>query len=165
MSLTTQLNGELIRLIGFSSNAPRTVALSAPDQVVVAIDFVAVDSMSCAAQEIRLSVPALVGAPFETLKKWGDELCKRISYLLENIGPVEVDPDAGEVLIRSTPPDTRPGRTRYYEVMLHSQSAGNFTLRRFQAEKGKPGRKPVDLQTTHEVLDRLVNDLVETIPD
>jgi len=164
MSLSKQLNTELVRLIGFSSASPKTVTLSAPDQVEVAIDLIAVDSMSCSFREVRLSVPSLVNADFDTLKQWAEELCKRVTYLLENIGPLELDPDAGEVLIRSTPPHQQAGTTKFYEVLLQSHSNGNFSLKRFQAEKGKSGRDRVDIQTTHEVLQKLVNDLVETIP-
>ena len=164
MSLIAQLSSALTRLIGFSSPTPRTVALSGPDGISLAIDFVAVDSMSCSLREIRLQVPALVDADFDTLKTWGENLCKQVTYLLENIGPLELDPDGGQVLIRSNPPDKQGGKTTFYEIVLQSQSGGNFTLRRYQADKTTPGHTQVDIQTTHEVLKKLVGDLIATIP-
>lgn len=164
MSLIQKLGSELTRQIGYSSSTPHTVLLSGPDGVQLEIDLIAVDSMSCSSTEIRLSVPSLVGADFSKLQKWGEEFCKRVTYLLENIGPLELDPDAGEVLIRSTPPDKQAGQTQFYEVILASQSDGNFTLRRYRSDKGQPGRHPVEIVTTHEVLKKLVRDLVETIP-
>lgn len=164
MSLSRKLHGELVRLIGFSSSTPRTVILKAPDGVVVEVDLTAVDSMSCAYTEVRINVPKLVGADFEKLKKWAEALSKRVTYLLEHIGPLEFDPDAQTVLIRSNPPSRQGNSTKYYEVLLQSHSGGNFTLRRYEAVQGAPGRTQVEIRTTHEVLDRLVNDLVETIP-
>ena len=164
MSLSKQLNNELVRLIGFSSTNQQTVRLNGPDSVEIAVDLTAVDSMSCSSREIRLSVPALSGADFDTLKKWAEELCRRVTYLLENIGPLELDPDAGKVLIRSTPPHRQAGTMKFYEILLQSHSGGNFSLRRFQSETGKPGRDQVEIQTTHEMLQKLIEDLVETIP-
>lgn len=165
MSLSTQLSSALTRLIGYSSSTPHCTTLSAPDQVTIEIDFTAVDSMSCSASELRVSVPALVDAEFDVLKKWAAALCQRVTYLLENIGPLEFSPDSGEVLIRSTPPDQQTGGTQFYEVILQSHSQGNFSLKRYRSEKGTPGRDPVDIQATHQVLNKLVDDLVETIPD
>ena len=84
--------------------------------------------------------------------------------MLENIGPLELDPDAGKVMIRSTPPYKQAGTMKFYEILLQSHSDGNFSLKRYQSEVGKPGRDQVDLQTTHEMLKKLIEDLVETIP-
>jgi hypothetical protein len=164
MSLETQLTSALTRLIGYSSQTPHSATLSAGNQVSVEIDFLAVDSMSCSVNELRVNVPALIDAEFDVLKKWSEALCGRVTYLMENIGPLEFSPDAGEVLIRSTPPDKQPGITKFYEVILKSHRQGQFSLRRYQSQKSQPGRVPVDIQTTHETLRKLVIDLVDTIP-
>lgn len=163
MTLQTQLTDELKRLAGVSG-ASQTVQLTGPDGVELAIDFVAVDSMSCSFQELRLTVPALAGADIGTLKAWGERFCARITYLLEHIGPLEVNPDAGHVLIRSIPPDRQAGTTKFYEIMLQAHSGGRFSLRRYRSEKGTPGREQVETQATHEVLHKLVHDLVDTVP-
>ena len=122
-----------------------------------------VDSLSCAFRELTLEVPGLQTAPFTTLETWARNLSQRITYLLEQIGPLELDPNAGQVLIRSTPPDQLPDGTQYYEIML-SQNAGAFVLKRYKAIKGTPGRTQVDLQVTHEVLYKLVDDLEASAP-
>jgi len=164
MSLKDLLSHELSRLVGYASTSTKTISLAGPDQVHFALDFTAVDTMSCSLAEIRVLVPALANAKFDVLKEWAQALSKRITYLLEHIGPLEFSPDQGQVLIRSTPPDQQPNVTQFYEIRLQSQAGGKFTLRRFRAEKGSPGRKAVDIQLTHETLYKLVNDLVETIP-
>jgi len=164
VSFSQQLNKELLQLIGYSSTSPKTVVITGPNQVKCELDFVAVDSMSCATRELRLHVPALIDADFDLLRTWGEEFSKRVTYLMENIGPLELDPDAGQILIRSTPPQQQGGTVTFYEVLLQSHSAGNFSLKRYESTKGTPGRSAVDMQTTHEVLRKLVDDLTDTIP-
>ena len=100
----------------------------------------------------------------DLLREWAEALCQRITYLLENLGPLEFEPDAGKILIRSTAPSNQPDKRLFYEVLLHSKADGSFSLKRYESVKGQTGRTPVDLQMTHEVLTRLVRDLVETIP-
>lgn len=163
-TLIQQLAKELKQLVGVATDQPQSVELSGPDGIRLTVDLTAVDSMSCSFREIRLRVPALVGAETYVLKQWAENLCQRVTYLLENIGPLEVDPENGQVLVRSTPPDQQPDGTMFYEVLLQSHSSGNFSLRRYSAVKGLPGRQQVDIQATHEVLQKLVTDLVETIP-
>lgn len=164
MSLVQKLSTELTRMIGFSSPTPATKLFAGPDGVQLEVDFRAVDSMSCSVAEVRLAVPSLVGASFDKLQAWGEEFCRRVTYLLENMGPLELDPNAGQVLIRSTPPDKQAAGVQFYEVILQSHANGNFSLRRFRTDKGRPGRQPVDIVATHEVLKKLVNDLVDSIP-
>ncbi len=165
MKFSIQLSNELNKLIGFSQRQPKIVVMHGADGMTLDVEFTAVDSMSCAFREVRLRVPSLIDAEFDVLKQWAEELGKRVTYLLENIGPLEFDPANKQVLMRSTPPGKKADAKNFYEVLLQAQSDGNFTLRRFEARKGRPGRDRVDMQTTHEVLTRLVDDLVETIPD
>lgn len=143
---------------------PTTVSVSEAAGLTLTVEFTAVDSMSCSFTEISLFVPALQNAAFDALKQWAQSLSQRITYLLENIGPLEFDPDAGEVLIRSTPPGQLASGTQYFEIILSSLSSGTFTLRRYASVKGQPGRQPVDITVTHEVLLKLTDDLLATIP-
>lgn len=162
--ITTDLEIELQRQIGLTSSVPVTVSASEPGVADLEIDFVAIDSMSCSFVELRLTVPSLVNSDMDEIKKWGEGLCQRITYLLENIGPLEIDEDAGELLIRSTPPQQLQNGAKFYEIILHSHANGNFTLARYEFEKGVAGRTAVEIQLTHEVLLKLVEDLLDTIP-
>lgn len=164
MSITQDLNQELSQLVGHSSSHPTPIVVSGADQIDVRLEVLTVDSLSCSVWQIALSVPALAGCGLDTLQEWSDALCQRVTYLLENIGTIEADQTPPQVLIRSTPPAKQPTATRYYEVLLQSQSTGVFTLRRFEFETGKPGRIQVKLDLTHEVLLKLVDDLLDTIP-
>lgn len=164
MTISNQLHAELQRLTGFNGPGVSTAFLSGGNQVDIAIDFSSVDRMSCAVRELRLSVPSMQNAVFDALRQWAEMLCRRVTYLLENIGPLELDPAAGEVLVRSTPPGQQGPAKRYYEILLKSHSNGHFTLRRYESVQGRPGRVQVDMQLTHEVLEKLLNDLLDTIP-
>jgi hypothetical protein len=164
MSLVPQLSQELTNLVGFNSSSPRTVVLPANNGVEMAIDFTVVDTLSCAFRELRLDVPRLAGASFALLKQWADEISRRITYLLENIGPLEFDPTTQQVLIRSKSPDVRTGGAKYYEVLLQCQSAGKFCLRRYHSDPARAGRDQVDLAMTHETLLKLADDLLATVP-
>jgi hypothetical protein len=162
MTLRQQLSQELSRLVG--APAPGTVTVSDASGVRMQVDFTAVDSMSCSFSQIELFVPTLQNAQFDALRNWADSLSQRLTYLLENIGPLEYDPAAGQVLIRSAPPDKLPDGTQYYEIVLSSHTGGNFSLRRYRSTKGQPGRTAVDITVTHEVLLKLADDLVATLP-
>ncbi len=168
--LIQDLTTELLKLNGLSVSMPQTTTLStadprnAADTMEVHLDFVEVDRLSCALRELRLSIPSMSQAAPDLLREWADALCGRITYLLENMGPMEFEPDAGKILIRSTVPTQQPNKRLFYEVLLHANANGSFSLNRYESLPGQPGRTAVDLQLTHEVLTRLVCDLVETIP-
>lgn len=141
---------------------PTTVALADPNVADLSIDFTTVDSLSCSLSELRLNMPGLRNDQIDELERWGRDLCDRVSYLLEDISPLEVDKASHQVLIRSTPPDELPAGVKFYEIILKSHSSGHFSLRRYESEKGATGRVPVDIQLTHEVLLKLVGDLLDT---
>jgi hypothetical protein len=163
MTCGKQLIDEIRKAAAHLGHAPKTVAVSGPNGIDLAVDLTAADSMSCSCREIRMRVPAANGVAAEVLKKWAHDLCSRITYLMEPLGPLEVDADARQVLIRSKSPDKRDSATTFYEVLLQSQGAGVFTLRRYRRADAGP-REQVDLQTTHEVLEKLADDLVATVP-
>lgn len=163
MGLRQQLSQELARQQGLNVVIPvRSVV--ADGGLTLEIDFLAVDTLGCSFEQLLLTVPSLSGTAFDALKSWAQSLSRRITYLLEQIGPLEYDEPAGEVLMRSTPPDQLVGGTQYYEILLQSHSGGRFALRRYRSVKGQAGRTPAPLTMTHEVLLKLADDLVDTIP-
>ena len=165
MDLTEQIENEIKQLVGFSSSTPRRVEVADSENRVLGVGFVAVDTMSVAFESMTLHVPELVGHETSVLRDWADALSRRVTYLLEDIGPIEIDENAKAILIRSTPPVKSGGTTQFYEVLLGAQANGTFLLRRYRSETGQPGRQSVDIQLTHETLRKLVGDLVDTIPD
>ncbi len=166
MSLSLDLAAALTPLTGQSFAPAHTVTVSDGSGITLGIDLLAVELVGVACQELRLEVPSLSAANLDTLKTWANGLCQRITYLLENLGPLEYDAQGNEVLIRSAPPDTSstPGKTKYYEVQLSSLGAGRFSLKRIEADRSTGDRVAVSLRITHEQLAKLVNDLTATLP-
>ena len=157
-TIASQLSGELQRLAGTCT--PTTVAIADPRVAELFVDFSVVDRLSCSFSDLRLNVPSLQSAHIDDLERWGNDLCGRITYLLENIRPLEVDKAGSQLLIRSTPPDEQRESTKFYEIVLKSHAFGSFSLRRYASDLGKFGRVPVDIQLTHEVMLKLVSDLM-----
>lgn len=165
MSLSLDLSAALTPLSGQTFVPPQTVTVADSTGTSLAIDVMAVESLGVSCEELRLNITSLGAATLDTLKKWANDLCRRVTYLLENLGPLEIDAQGNQILIRSTPPDkSTTGSTKYYEVMLSSLGAGRFSLRRFRYDTLGGQRVAVPLQLTHEQLAKLVNDLVATIP-
>ena len=162
MALRDDLDLKLQTLHSSGQTLPASVQAS-DGGLTLRIEVTAIDTLSCAFSELVLFVPQLQNAQFDVVKQWATDLSKRITYLLENIGPLEFDPTAGEVLIRSTPPSQLPNGSQYYEIVLSSSGTGSFVLKRFKSIAGQPGRVGCDIQLTREVLLRLVDDLLATL--
>ena len=129
MLLHEQITHSLAGLKGLDSDVPTTVDWSIEGGPVVAVDFTAVDSLSCGFRELRVSADELKSASFDALQAWADALCKKVTYLLEHIGALESDAAAQTVLIRSTPPAKQPQQTTFYEMLV--QAPGVLSLRRY----------------------------------
>ncbi len=162
MLLHEQITHSLAGLKGLDSDVPTKVEWSIEGGPAVAVDFTVVDSLSCAFRELRVSADELKSAPFDALQAWADALCKKVTYLLEHIGPLESDTTAQTVLIRSTPPTKQPDQTTFYEMLV--QAPGTVSLRRYSRSAHNADRNLCDIQITHAVLTKLVQDIVAAIP-
>jgi hypothetical protein len=163
MSLQEQIMRSLAGLKGLDSDVPTTVEWSTEGGAAVAVDFTVVDSLSCGFRELRVSAERLKTAvSMSGLLSWADSVCQKVTYLLEHIGPLETDKAAQIVLIRSTPPVKSPGQTTFYEILV--QTPGTLSLRRYTRAGHDADRSSCDIQMTHEVLVRLVQDIVAAIP-
>ncbi len=97
----------------------------------------------------------------DALKAWGDRLASRLTYLMEPLVVLEVDPLGGEVELRSQSPSARDTLRSYYEVRLRRE--GTLHLRRVAFDLADRRRRPVACQLTREALDRLADDLVASL--
>ncbi|MGQ0635501.1 MAG: hypothetical protein ACT4QC_12875 [Planctomycetaceae bacterium] len=161
MLLHDQISQSLAELQGPRASEPRTAAWAA-EAATISADFTAVDTLSCAIRELRISAPALQHASLDACRAWADAVCARVTYLLERLGPYEIDAPAQTLLLRSTPPGQEPSRLAFYEMQIKAPAAA--TLRRFAHPVGSGRRQQIDMLLTHDVLQRLVRDIVEAIP-
>jgi hypothetical protein len=98
----------------------------------------------------------------EALRAWGNRLAARLTYLMEPLIVLEVDAEAGVADLKSQTPTARGESRSFYEVSL--QRTGALHLRRIAFDSTTRLRKTVDCQMTREVLERLTDDLVASLP-
>jgi hypothetical protein len=98
----------------------------------------------------------------EALRAWADRLSARLTYLMEPLVVLEVDAAEGEVELRSQSPTVRGGHRAYYEVRLSKQ--GTLRLGRTVYDETERRRRPTTCQMTREVIERLADDLVASVP-
>jgi hypothetical protein len=97
----------------------------------------------------------------EDLKAWAGRIASRVTYLMEPLVVVEHDEVGGEVELRSQAPTPRGDRRSYFELRLNRQGA--MTLARIAVDGTSRRRHPTTCQMTREVLERLTDDLVESV--
>ena len=164
MGLRQNLEQELETLYKAGGPLPAALVATEASGIRLRLDVTTIDLLGCAVSGLELFVPQLQQAAFDVLKQWAEKLSQRITYLLEQMAPLEFDEEAQQVLIRSKSPDQLADGAQYYEVTLSQQGAGTFLLKRYRSVKGQPGRTAVDMLLTREVILKLVDDLQATIP-
>lgn len=98
----------------------------------------------------------------EAVKAWGDRLAARVTYLMEPLVVLEHDVDGGAVELRSQSPTPRGQQRSFYEIRLNR--AGTLRLSRVAFDENTRKRRATDCQMTGEVLERLADDIVASIP-
>jgi hypothetical protein len=122
----------------------------------------ALDSVGLAFSALEFATASRPEWTSEALQQWGQRLAGRVTYLMEPLKVVEIDADGGEVQIRSQTPTTRAERRGYYEVCLFKQ--GTLRMERYAFEETTRQRRSTTCQLTREVLERLADDLVASVP-
>ncbi len=155
MRVTPQLEQQLERL---QTNPP-------PDREVLDValpvgrlycPLAAVDRIGCLAQELRLAISA-EHRDLERIRRVSHWLSQQIRYLLEPLSLIEIDTERVEAQLRSTEPQRVQSASRYYELLV---APTGLRLQRYSAPRGEP-RTPIDMQLTHEVFRRLIDDFVQ----
>jgi hypothetical protein len=147
---------------GSFSGESRTLAVTG-DRSTIAVEVRAADSLGCSLAEVRLRSLQPLRLGLEQLRSWGARLSKRIRYLLEALETLEVDADAGRLLLRSSPPETKPdGAVLYYELVL--EGSGQLLLRRYRFDPGTRERTEEPIVCTIEVVEKMFNDLASAAP-
>ena len=115
---------------------------------------------SAAFEPFTLESSRLSGVSIDQLKKRAEALSARLSYLLEPISAVEVDPDSCTVQMRSVPPQKDDDGTNYYELLV--ERGGRLSLCRYSKSPGAV-RHVVPANVTREVFHRLAADFVAVV--
>jgi hypothetical protein len=137
-----------------SVTGPQAVAARVPPRSV-RCDLSEVTSLAVNVGALTLETSELATAGVDQLEDLSRELSARVNYLLEPIGPVEIDADACTVQMRSMPPQKDDDGRNYYELLV--RRGGELSLHRYRKEPGQP-RTAIPATLTREVLVRLVGD-------
>jgi hypothetical protein len=117
-----------------------------------------VDVVGCRLWELSLRRAA--EAPAVDVKERAEQVCQRVTGLLEPLRLVEVDGPRNTALLRSEQPGQLGDERFYYEVLLEGN--GGAAVRRYQApSQDEPRRRQVAFTLTHEALAKLVRDLIQ----
>lgn len=114
-----------------------------------------VTSLAVNVDSLVLETTELAAARIDELEDISNRLSARVHYLLEPIGPIEVDADTCTVQLRSTPPQKDDDGRNYYELLV--RRGGELSLRRYRKEPGQP-RRTIPATLTREVVVRVVGD-------
>ncbi len=145
---------------GLQAAGGGTLRLPLPDGEVCA-DLPLVDSVGCQCRQLVVRSQRLAGLSTDQLTAIGDELARRLTYLLEPLHVIEIDGQAQVVQMRSVPPSPTPAGCAYYELLV--RAGGELELVRYERAKGQQ-RTVTDALFTQEVLGRLIDDLVGALP-
>ena len=97
----------------------------------------------------------------DDLKKRAEFLAKKVTYLLENLEVFEMDAVNLKIKLRSTSTQDEQAALSYFEIIM--QGNGSISLARILFDKGKKQKQRIPFHVTNEVLEKLINDVVETI--
>lgn len=151
MSLRDDFLNDLQNLVGQSNQ--RICVSAGPRTLRCEVDQC--DPLAVAVYELLLESNELANVDVPTLQAASQALCKRVTYLLEPISPIETDADSCIVQMRSNPPHQQETGRFYYELIL--KRGGLVAMYRYEKQPGAI-RSRVAANLTHEVLGRLVED-------
>jgi hypothetical protein len=118
------------------------------------------DALSASITGFVLETGELASADLSKLKAASQSLCRRVTYLLEPISPIEIDATGCVVQMRSNPPHKDDNGLKYYELTL--RRGGCVSLCRYEKQPSN-ARAVVAATLTHEVLARLVEDFSSAV--
>ena len=155
MCLRKRLMGQLATVSAGSNTMPWTARLIG-DHTQCELELVRLEQLAAEVNRVRSFCDRRLHWDAEDLQRVAQAIAAKVAYLLEPLGPVELDPDAATLLMRSVAPShDEPTRRAYYELLVRS---GELTLRRYEVDSGRP-RRTVPMVLSVEVLARLVADL------
>lgn len=134
------------------------------DGMRVAAEIQDFDKFSCILKTLavrRTQAPPANTALKKFLQRQAAECERRIAYLLENFRLVEVDEENYLAQVRSATPHQKHDEKFYYEVLLQHGLGATFARYRMALEA--ENRERVACHLTHEVLERLVDDLAAAL--
>lgn len=146
-----------------------TCALTPPCSVTtddgkntLTLQLTALDSVGLAFTGLEFATRKRIEWTADAIETWGKNLSARATYLMEPLVMLEFDAEGGEIQLRSQSPTNRAEKRSYYEVRINKQ--GTLHLARFAFDQATRRRTPATCQMTREVVERLADDIIASIP-
>jgi hypothetical protein len=127
----------------------------------LALNLTALDAVGVAFESLEFATTGRPEWSSDDLRKWGDRLSARATYLMESLKVLEVDAAGGEVHLRSQAPTARDEQRSYYEFRLFKQ--GMLRMERCTFDEASRRRRRIPCHLTREVLERLADDLAACV--
>jgi|RhiMethySRZTD1v2_1073278.scaffolds.fasta_scaffold295410_2 hypothetical protein len=136
------------------------VGLSLPDHGwTVRLTADRVDTLSCALTEVEAERATPLPDDDKLLEAHARRAAGRVTGLLEPVRLIEIDRVRHIALVRSDSPPEKDGSVHFYEITFCGRN--RVKVERFKAAKQSPAkRESIRFVLTHEVLAKLVDDLV-----
>ncbi len=134
-----------------------TVVEAAEDACKVVLRLREASGVGVALEALEFSTTRRDAWSPDALRAWGDRIASRLTYLMEPLVVLELDPIGGEAEIRSQTPTRRGEQYSYYQIRLHKDGGLRLVRTLFNAEERT--KTPGLCRFTNEVLERLVDDL------
>jgi hypothetical protein len=147
---------------GLGGRAPLTSGVQRLEAIEAGLasvrcDVVAADGVGCAIAKLECQAIGR-GPAAADLARYANDLCKRVTYLMEPLRVVEFDPKAG-ALVLSEKPRRKGDSVGYYH--LHAKPSGATVLHRVEFSESAKQRVFSPFALTHDQLEQLVDDLVD----
>lgn len=116
------------------------------------------ERLGCAIAQLELVEEGQAVLTLDQLDDRVEQICRKVTYLLEPLGKIEVDAMAKSALVRSATPKRQGEQISYYELLACADR--HTTLRRYCYDSGRRTRSSVDFALTNDQLELLLDDLV-----
>ena len=127
-------------------------------------ELLVVDKLGCAFTQMTYESSRLADADNARLTAVSEDLVRRMTYLLEPLGVVELDDESASIQLRSVPPAKEDGVIRYYELVV--RRGGQITLQRFEKPQDRSAdRRQITAEVTRDVFQRLAGDMEESLSE
>ena len=158
MSLTETVHRLVVERSPFHDQIQPIVASDAG--ITLRCDLNSAESVGCTLSQIDLVEENKPSLSMDELVHWAEWICGRVTYLLEPLRVVELDGHHGVALMRSRRPQRKKDQIAYYELLADRHH--HASLRRYRYDIASRDRGAVPFPLTHEQLEVLVDDLVES---
>lgn len=158
MSLTETVHRLVVERTPFHDQLQPIVA--SDEGITLRCDLNSAESVGCTLSQIDLVDASKSSLSMDELVHWAEFICGRVTYLLEPLQLIELDGRHGVALVRSRRPQRKKDQIAYYEFIADKNH--HASLRRYRYDMANRDRGTVPFPLTHEQLEVLVDDLVES---